>query len=59
MSVFFKGKDFHYVHLSGSKFLKTLSTKPKIPMNTPSFLKEDEISVSDLESIQKIVNAVK
>ena len=55
----FKEKGFHAAHLSGSEFVKTLPINPKISMNSPSFLKDDEITVSNLESIQKIVNAVK
>ncbi len=55
----FKEKGFHIVHLSGSKPIKTLAAPPTIPMNTPSLLKEDEIFLSELESIRKIVNAVK
>lgn len=55
----FKEKDFMAVHLSGSKFKKTLPTFPGIPMNSPSYLKEDAISVSDPDTIRKIVDAVK
>ncbi|SDE14271.1 copper homeostasis protein [Pricia antarctica] len=55
----FKDKGFGAAHLSGSKFVKTLPIHPKISMNSPSFLKDDEISVSKLETLQKIVNAVK
>lgn len=55
----FKEKGFRAIHLSGSKFVKTLPINPKISMNSPSFLKDDEITVSNFETIQKIVNAVK
>src|SRR5680860_614160 len=55
----FKEKGFCAIHLSGSKFVKTLPIHPKISMNSPSFLKDDEITVSNLETIKKIVNAVK
>ncbi len=55
----FKEKGFHAAHLSASQFIKTLPVNPKISMNSPSFLKDDEIAVSNLETIQKIVNAVK
>lgn len=55
----FKEKGFRAIHLSGSKFVKTLPISPKISMNSPSFLKDDEITVSNLETIKKIVNAVK
>lgn len=55
----FKEKGFRAAHLSGSKFVRTLPINPKISMNSPSFLKDDEIRVSNLETLQKIVNAVK
>lgn len=55
----FKEKGFRAAHLSGSKFIKTLPINPKISMNSPSFLKDDEITVSNLDTLQKIVNAVK
>jgi copper homeostasis protein len=55
----FKEKGFGAVHLSGSRFVKTLPTAPDIPMNAPSYLREDEIPVSDLETLRKIVKAVK
>lgn len=55
----FKENGFSAVHLSGSKWIRTLSTSPPIPMNTISSLKEDEISVTDSGNIRKIVNAVK
>ncbi len=55
----FKEKGFPAAHLSGSQFVKTLTTEPPISMNSPSFLKDDEITVSSLETIRKIVNAVK
>ncbi|HET8737908.1 MAG TPA: copper homeostasis protein CutC, partial [Pricia sp.] len=54
----FKENGFPAVHLSGSKWVRTLSTSPPIPMNTISSLKEDQISVTDPENIRKIVNAV-
>ncbi len=55
----FKENGFHAAHLSGSTFIKTLPVNPNISMNSPSFLKDDEITVSSPETIQKIVNAVK
>lgn len=55
----FKESGFKAVHLSGLKFQKTLNIVPKVPMNTPSLLKEDEIGRTDLHLIRQIVNEVK
>lgn len=55
----FKQKGFSAIHLSGSKFIKTLDVAPRVPMNSPSFLKDDEINVTDVVLIKKIVNEVK
>lgn len=55
----FKEGGFDAVHLSGTKFKKTLSVPPKVAMNSPSFLKEDAVALSDSETIRQIVNAVK
>ncbi|WP_149276708.1 copper homeostasis protein CutC [Pareuzebyella sediminis] len=50
---------FTVVHLSGTKFVKTLSERPRVEMNSTSFLREDAIAFSDVEAIREIVNAVK
>lgn len=55
----FQEKGFRAAHLSGSRFVKTLTDTPKVSMNTPSFLKDDAITVSDFETLRKVVNAVK
>ncbi len=55
----FKEKGFHAAHLSGSQFVQTLPETPRISMNSPSFLTDEAITVSNLETIRKIVNAVK
>lgn len=57
-AVKFKIKEFKAIHLSGTVFRQTLDKQPKIPMNTPSFLKEDEIPVTDIEIIRQIVQVV-
>ncbi|MFK5972182.1 MAG: copper homeostasis protein CutC [Flavobacteriaceae bacterium] len=54
----FKKKGFSAIHLSGSKFIKTLDVAPKVSMNSPLFLKDDAISVTGVELIKKIVNEV-
>ncbi len=55
----FKEKGFGAVHLSGIQFHKTLDHTPKVPMNTPNFLREDEIGVSSIDTISEVVRIVK
>ncbi len=55
----FKERGFEAVHLSGIKFHSTLETIPKVPMNSPSFLKDGEIAISDISTIEKLVRIVK
>ena len=55
----FKKAGFSAAHLSGTKFSKTLPSPPKVSMNSSSFLKDDEIAISDLDSIRQIVKVVK
>lgn len=55
----FKEKEFRAVHLSAVKFQKTLDVAPQISMNSPSFLKEDAVAVSNVETIRHIVEFVK
>ena len=55
----FQEAGFAVVHLSGTKLIKTLSSKPKVSMNSPSFLSDDELALTDTDTIHKIVNGVK
>jgi len=55
----FQKKGFRAAHLSGSRFERTLTTTPRISMNTASFLKDDQITVADLQTLREVVNAVK
>ncbi|ASV29508.1 copper homeostasis protein CutC [Maribacter cobaltidurans] len=55
----FKKEGFGAVHLSGTKFHRTLSIPPSISMNTASFLKDDQLGISDFETIKAVVNKVK
>ncbi|MCM4173875.1 copper homeostasis protein CutC [Arenibacter sp. TNZ] len=55
----FKKKGFGAVHLSGIEFHKTLDHTPVVPMSTPSFLRDDEIGISNLENIKEVVRLVK
>ncbi|WP_446051649.1 copper homeostasis protein CutC [Zobellia laminariae] len=55
----FKNGGFNAVHLSGAKFLRTLPDTDKVSMNSPSFLRDTEIAVTDSETIIDIVNRVK
>ena len=55
----FKVIGFEAVHLSAVTFKKTLDETPFVSMNTPSFLRDDQLGISDLETIRKIVIEVK
>lgn len=55
----FKEKEFEAVHLSGIRFHKTLAKTPEVPMSTPSFLRDDEVGVSDLEVLKRVMRVVK
>lgn len=50
---------FGAVHLSGSKFNKVMDTPPKVSMNSPSFLRDDAIAVTDGSIIADVVDTVK
>ncbi len=50
---------FRAVHLSGSKFEKRIDTTPKVSMNSPSFLKDDAIAITDGSIIGRVVDSVK
>jgi len=50
---------FHGIHLSGSRFKKTLAEPPKIAMNTLSFLQEDRVALTDIETVSKVIKRVK
>lgn len=55
----FKDRGFKAVHLSGVQFHKTLKRTPTIPMSTPSFLRDDEIPISDLATLREVIRIVK
>ncbi|MFT6836896.1 MAG: copper homeostasis protein [Sediminicola sp.] len=53
----FKKKEFKAVHLSGSRFYKTLDASPRISMNSPAFFKEESVAVTD-ENIIKVISGL-
>ncbi|NAS10372.1 copper homeostasis protein CutC [Poritiphilus flavus] len=55
----FKEKGFQNLHLSAVRFRQTLADMPAIPMNSPSFLQEGQIGISDPQVIQKVLEIVK
>lgn len=55
----FLDKGFNALHLSGVQFLQTLEARPKVSMNSLSFLNDDKIAVSDIDKIKLVVNKVK
>ncbi|WP_299532355.1 copper homeostasis protein CutC [Ulvibacterium sp.] len=55
----FKKRNFKAVHLSGSTSIKKLKTTPLLPMYSQSKLKDDEITVTDLDIVRHIINEAK
>ncbi|CAM3533276.1 copper homeostasis protein CutC [Zobellia roscoffensis] len=55
----FKNSGFKAAHLSGTKFLRTLPGNKRVSMNSPSFLRDGEIALTDSEIIANVVNRVK
>lgn len=55
----FKKNGFKVVHLSGSLFEARLLNAPKVSMNSPSFLKDKGVFVSNVEVVQKVIKEVK
>ena len=55
----FKEKGFKAVHLTGILFERTLPVGPFVSMNSPSFLQDDKIAITDVETVRKIVDLVK
>ncbi len=55
----FKSRNFKAIHLSGSTFIKKLNTTPRIPMHSGAKLKDDEITVTDLDIVRHIVKEAK
>ena len=55
----FKKGGLKAIHLTGTKFHKTLDEKPKISMNSMKFLVEDELAVTDVGNIQNVLKGVK
>ncbi len=55
----FKKREFKAVHLSGTKFYKTLNGLPRISMNSPAFFEEDSVALTDESMIKAIKGLVK
>ena len=55
----FKKNGFEAIHLSGLMFRKTLEKTPEPSMNNPTYLKDDEIALTDPEIVRTLVQSVK
>ena len=50
---------FEAVHLSGAKYMKRLDVDPAVSMNSPSFLNDKGIFVSNVDVIKNVLKEVK
>ena len=55
----FAESGFEVIHLSGTKFFKSLMSLPSVSMNSATFLREDHIAITDPDQIKKILKIVK
>lgn len=55
----FKENGFGVVHLSAAKFSKRLDIDPKVSMNSSSFLADQGVFVSNIDSIKNVLREVK
>ncbi|MEX0291145.1 MAG: copper homeostasis protein CutC [Flavobacteriaceae bacterium] len=55
----FLESNFDAIHLSGTQFHRTLSAVPKVSMNSAAFLKEDQLAISSIERVEKVIKIVK
>lgn len=55
----YKEKKFKAIHLSASKFKKSIDCLPKVLINSPSFLKEDIVAVTNEDIVRRMVKLVK
>ena len=55
----FKASGFKAVHLSGTSYEQRLTTTPGISMNSPSFLRDEGVFVSNIEVLRKVLKEVK
>lgn len=55
----FKEAGFKAIHATGSRFETTLKEVPKVSMNSSNYLRDHEISVSNVAIIKEILKAVK
>lgn len=58
-ALLFKNNGFEAIHLSGLMYRKTLEKTPEPSMNNVSYLREDEIVITDPEIIRTLVQSVK
>lgn len=55
----FKNSGFEAIHLSGIRFYNTLVQSPRITMNNASFLKDDEIALTDPKIVRALIQSIK
>ncbi|NNE03092.1 MAG: copper homeostasis protein CutC [Eudoraea sp.] len=55
----FKEAGFKAIHLSATHFIDNLETVPPLPMNSPEFLLENKVAITNLEMVEKVIKIVK
>lgn len=55
----FKEAGFTAIHLSATHFVENLDALPTLSMNSPDFLRENKVAITNLEMVDKVIKIVK
>ncbi len=58
-AVIFKEMGFNTIHLSGTRFVPNTKGLRPISMNSPDYLSETEVPISDVDLLRKVIKSVK
>lgn len=55
----FKERGFKTIHFTGSRFETTLQRIPEVSMNSPKFMNDEKVAISNIKIIREVLNVVK
>ncbi len=55
----FKKAGFKVIHLSATEFLQNSDSAPPLSMNSPDYLSENKVAITNLEVVRKVIKSVK
>jgi len=55
----FKEAGFRAIHLSATHFIENSDALPPLTMNSPDFLIENKVAITNLDVVRKVIKSVK